>query len=614
MLGLVINPAPKHDESLLGYLHRLGNCNALWNGEIIHLFKGMTDEQVSTWMREDTRPTSWSEVVGCIRDPRINGKKIWSFTKFKYCPICLSSALYWRELWDLTFYTTCTFHNIDLLYECPRCNAKSSLDILGSGRCDACGFSVLQEHPAALDVDVSKLWISSELEKRLKNGVNQIDKGIDSLTYSQLHILSFRLGVRALSCRDNMDMIVAVKASRNVMPKLAEAAAQILLGWPSSFHGLLSELMEVRSSNVTFKLRSAFGLIYNDVYLSLTDRCYDFVRDEFEKFVVQNWEGPLAKRNRRLSECTLLGHRWLPYKKAAHMTGLPESFLRRMHLSGELDAREFSYPCGKTVAVVDFEVAHKLSLKEREPLDLRQTSRLLCLSRKRIEQLLQAGILKFVGGTPQPGERWLVCYSSIIALSPEKFLATASDEFITVSQVAKHYLPTSSGLVDLVLAIRDGKIPVYRRIEFETLNIGKWLISKDALVQYNITLTNSSNLGGLSVREAAKILDVKEEVAYSLVRLGHLRSETVQRSRRTAKIVSHKSIKHFNRNYIFSREIAERLGIPVARALSQLRDVGFSPVVGPTLSDAHCRQYLWRRSKTLTSYLASAQEIIERPG
>lgn len=603
MLGLVLSPTPEHDESLLGYLHRLGKCNALWNGEVVKLFKALTCEQISTWMNEEIRPRSWCEAVKYIRDPKFDSKNVWTFTKFKYCPVCLASGLYWRELWDLTFYTTCTVHNLELLYKCPRCNAKSSLGVLVSECCDVCGCSVLQEHTYASNIDASRLWISSEIENRLRIGVCKNDNSINSLTYLQLHVLSFRLGVRALSCKYNMDMTLAGNASVNVTPEVAAAGAQVLSGWPSSFHNLLSDLMEVRNSNVTFKLRSAFGLIYNDVYLSLTDRCYDFVRNEFERFVVNNWQGPLTKRNRRLSECTLLGHRWLPYKKAAHMTGLPENFLRRMHLSGDLDAREFSYPCGKTVAVVDFEMAHRLSLIEREPLDLRKTSRLLCLSRKRVEQLLKAGVLNFLAGVPYAGQKWLVCYSSIIALSPTYFLPEPGGNFITISQIAQHYLPTSSGIVDLVLAIRDGHIPVYCRTESEALSIGKWLMNPDELLHNNITFTKSSTLVGMSVGEAAKILNVKEEVAYTLVRLGRLRSETVQRSRRPAKVVSLQAIQHFKRNYILASEVAKILGTSVVNALIQLREGGFLPIVGPTLSDSYCRQYVWRRNKKLAAYL-----------
>lgn len=483
MFGLLVNPAPNHDESLAGYLHRLGGCNALWNGEVVKLFKELTDEQAHEWLDEDVRPVSWQDVATEIRAPRFNNQKVWSLTNLKYCPVCLAAGFYWRELWDLTLYTSCTLHNMDLLYKCPICQAKSTLKLLVTKRCDKCGCPVLKACRSDTPVDESKVWIAVELEKRLRHGSNKNLSGIDSLTYEQFHYLAVRIGVRALSRMYFMNMTVASMASRNVVPELAIAAGQILLSWPQTFHDLLTDLMKQRVSNLTQKLGSAFGLIYNDVYLSLTDQCYDFVRSEFESYIVLYWEGPLAMRNRRLSECTLLAHRWLPYNKAARKVGLPESFLRRMRLSGELGAREFTYSCGKTVAVVDIEEVRKLSFVRHEPLNLRETSRLLCLSRKRIEQLIDAGILKFFGGCPNAGEKWLVDYGSIIALGPPEFLANSSENFITISQVAKHYLPTSGGLAEMVVAIQSGEIPVFCRAESETVSIGKWLVDLNELVQ-----------------------------------------------------------------------------------------------------------------------------------
>lgn len=110
----------------------------------------------------------------------------------------------------------------------------------------------------------------------------------------------------------------------------------------------------------------------------------------------------------------------------------------------------------------------------------------------------------------------------------------------------------------------------------------------------------------MSVAYAAKMLGVKEEVAYALVRLGRLRSETVQCSRRSAQVVSLGAIQRFKRNYIFAPEVALILGEPRVNALLRLREAGFFPVVGPNLINAKCRQYVWRRSKKLTAHLASA--------
>lgn len=613
MFGLVVSPAPKCDESLAGYLHRLGECNGLRSGEVLKLYKELSYEQVYDWLSEDVRPESWREVNKEIRTPKFNNQKVWSLTNSKCCPSCLASEFYWRELWDLNLYLVCTIHKVELLYRCPRCQAKLTPKILYGTSCESCGYSIITKRLGTMAIDELKLWISVELERRFRGVCNEVSLGVDSLSYEQFHFLAIRIGVRALSCTRDMNMIVASKLYMNAVPDLAVAAARILLGWPKTFHDLLADLMELRGSSLSWRLGSAFGLIYNDMYLSLTDRCYDFIRDEFEQYVALYWEGPLAMRNRRLSECTLLAHRWLPYKKAARTVGLPESFLRRMHGAGELNAREFTYACGKTTTVVDIEEARRLTSSRHEPLNLRETSRLLCLSRTRIEQLIGSGALKFVGGCPHAGEMWLVDYSSIVALAPARFLTSSGVDFITISQVAKHYLPTLSGLIDLVVAIKNGQIPVFCRAESENVSVGKWLVSKSVLLRKKIIINSLSKDKGMSVSDAAKELGVKEEVAYALVRHGRLHSDTVQCSRRSAQIVSPAAIQHFKRNYILSPEVATLLEISRVNVLLTLRGDGFSPIVGPTLLHAKCRQYVWRRSKKLTAYLTSSAKLCGLP-
>lgn len=609
MFGLLINPVPEHDESLLGYLYRLGVFNGLWNGELVKRFKGLTDEQVSTWLGQCSRPSSWHDVVKEIRSPKFNTQKVWSLAYSKYCPDCLASSCYWRELWDLNLYTVCTTHAVELLYECSICQARVTPKILNTKACEKCGSSVFSEKAAITDVDESKLWLSKELKTRLNSKANEKSIDINSLTYGQLHFLAVRFGVRALSRKLHMNMTVASMASQNVVPVLAKSAGQILMGWPKSFHDLLTDLMQYRQSNISSKLGAAFGPIYSDVFLLLTDPCYDFVRLEFENYIVKNWTGPLALRNRRLSECTLLEHRWLPYNKAAEITGLPKNFLRRMHSSGELDSREFSYSCGKTVTVVDIEEARNLSSVAREPLNLREVSRLLCLSKKRVQQLIAARLLKFVGGVPQAGERWLIDSASVAALAPDNFLLFSRDDFKTISQVAKYYLPSSGGLVELAKAIKSGEISVFCKTECERLSFGKWLIDPGELERKSITHATSSHTRSMSITEAAKMLGVKSEVCYALVRLGRLRSETVQCSRRAAKVITLGAVQHFKRNYILAPEVAKILGISVVNTLSHLRKKRFVPIVGPTLSDAPCRQYVWRRSKKLVAFLSSTASL-----
>ena len=611
MFGLLINPDPMHDESLIGYLYRLGVCNALWNGEVVKAFKELTNEQVYKWLRLDLRPVSWYEIEEGVRMPKMIDRKIWSPTVLKFCPACLATELYWRELWDITLYTACSVHGIDLLYRCPKCHARINYSVLIAKACDSCGYLIVDSNKSDV-FDESRHWLSAELEKRFRlRNIKKLSQ-IDSLTYEQFCFLACRVGVRALSRIHNVNFSMLEMAARNVAPQIANEAGAVLKDWPEAFHDLLTDFMKIRGSRISSRLGSAFGLIYNDIYIYLKDQCYDFVRVEFESYVVKNWQGPLAMRNRRLSECTLLDHRWLPYKQVALITGLPGNLLRKLQVSGELDSREFSYACGKTTTVVDIKEALRLSLTVHEPLSLRETSRLLCLSRKRIEQLIKDKVLSVVCGDPHVGSKWLIGYSSIVGLIPAKFLPAPCKDFIAISKVAKHYLPTSGGLAELMNAIKSGEVSVFCRTSEESLNIGKWLVSPNELERIRITCHVSSQGKGMSVTNAAKMLGVKAEVAYALVRLGRLRSETVQCSRRTAQVVSHGAVQHFNRNYILAPEIALALNVSVVNVLDLLRERGFLPIAGPNLSHVLCRQYVWRRCKQLKIYMAQEQSFARK--
>lgn len=611
MFNLLINPAPRGDESLAGYLHRLGHSNGLVNGEVLEFFKNSNDDEVYEWLSYEQRPISWQATVDELRKPSVSNQKAWSFSNPKYCPICLLSDFYWRELWDLTLYTTCTSHRVPLLYACPFCDEKNKLSLLKAKSCSRCGHSILNIKNSTEIVVQARHWVSRQLEKLFRElEVNDV-KDFDALSYEQFHQLAFRIGVRALSLDQYITLKVPVQDSLSIVPELASAAGKVFMGWPDAFYQLLTDLKQVRQSKISWQLASAFGPIYNDVYMFLNDKCFDFVRNEFERYVVLNWDGPLAKRNRRLSECTLLEHRWLPLKKAGRMTGLPESFLRRVHLSGELETREFQYACGKITAVVDIEQARKLSADVREPLNLRECSRLLWLSKKRIEQLITAGLLKTSGEAPKRGERWLIRYDSILDLVPAVFLQVSGDDFLTISHVAKHYLPTADGFPHLMKSIKSGDVSVFCGADSEAVNIGKWLVSSQEIKATAITFHTTPRPNGFSIGEAAKILGVKEEVAYALVRGGQLGSETVQCSRRSAQLVSNKSIAHFQRNYILAPEIAKILRLSTISVRHYLRKWGFSPIAGPSLLRVQCRQNVWRRTKKLTILLASVAEKID---
>ncbi|WIE50653.1 TniQ family protein [Pseudomonas sp. GM17] len=606
MFGLLINPKPMCDESLVGYLHRLGRSNGLLNGELIKLFKKSSDERVSEWLSEFSRPASWPSMTKEIRHPKNDNMKVWSVTHLKYCPVCLAEAAYWRESWGLALATTCSIHKVGLQYQCSNCLLRIGSSALLTQSCGCCGHSLIETNTSASVADEQRLWITKLLEDRLLMNGRSYRKEFELLSYEQLHTLAMRIGVRSAHRESRKPMKLAATASLEIAPALAQAAGQVLMNWPQGFQDLLSDLRAARERGSSWKLPTAFGPIYRDIYNELSEPCFDFLRAEFESYVIQEWDAPLARRNRNLSAIALRQYRWVSLKEASKITKLPASFLRRMQISEELDVRTFTYGSGKVTTVVNIDHVRQLSPRMRDPLNLKETAHLLCISEDRVRQLLNAGILKTIGQVPHRGEKWFIDFDSISSLIPRSFGGEPGLGFVSVSYFAKHYLPTTEGFPALMRAIQSGEVPAVCVGNDKRFCIGKWLINPIEVKHLNEEIPQmAGHAAQISVVDAAKLLGVKQEVGYALVRLGLLRSVTVECGRRVARMVRSNAINRFNKNYILAPEMLTAMGTTSCKYVREyLRRNGFKPVAGPTLVSAQCRQYVWKRSKRLLDCLA----------
>lgn len=98
----------------------------------------------------------------------------------------------------------------------------------------------------------------------------------------------------------------------------------------------------------------------------------------------------------------------------------------------------------------------------------------------------------------------------------------------------------------------------------------------------------ADSVGGISVDQAARVLGLKQQVAYDLVRRGFLRS---MQSDGHGHRVSLGDIEQFQESYVSLAELAH-CEHRTPRAL--LRDSGVAPVTGPSIDRS--RQYFFRRS------------------
>lgn len=606
MFGLLINPRPHRDESLSGYLHRLAKENGLTGTDTLKAFKWAEESEVKEWIRQFDSPRSWDEAAVELRTPKTRPFKIWSVRSTRFCAQCLADGGYWRETWEITLVTSCTYHRTELVDCCPHCSAKTCQSAMLDNSCKACGMSLSGREFEGYARCASEpcQWLSLALENSFYSPHVPNANGLSGLSYKDLHELAARLAVRRTRAQTLMQLRVPEIAAVSVSRKLADAAARILMDWPTAFRQLLSALKDTHSNNGDWKLSSAFGPIYRDIHHDLNASCFSFVRDEFESYLLEEWTAPLANRNRYLSHETVESHHWVPVQTGARATGLSRAAVVTLCQRGLVDHREIEKG-SRSLRVVHLPQLQEVSNHQNAAVTLEGAAKILAISKTRVRQLLSAGLLEFFGEHKTSRSPWLVARASLDELVPGGVDLVTDSELVSINFIAKHYLPAGGGLVELLQAINSGALHAYRNDEDEPVALGQLLMMPADITLWLEERFQGSDLefAGVSVPKAAVILGIKEEVAYACVRLGLLKSNLSKIGRSTQHRVTPKAIETFRRKYILGPEIAAYLGMSPKDSLRHLWDIRFRPVAGPTLVSASCRQYVWSRSKKLIDYL-----------
>ena len=99
----------------------------------------------------------------------------------------------------------------------------------------------------------------------------------------------------------------------------------------------------------------------------------------------------------------------------------------------------------------------------------------------------------------------------------------------------------------------------------------------------------------MTIPDVALKLEVKQEVAYALVRSGLLSTNDRRVGRRAERRVSMRSLGDFQQRYVFCRDLARILGrSPKSVALFLARE-GVTPAAGPEVDG--CRQLVFVRTE-----------------
>lgn len=199
-----------------------------------------------------------------------------------------------------------------------------------------------------------------------------------------------------------------------------------------------------------------------------------------------------------------------------------------------------------------------LKLHLREKTSLRVARGLLGLSSSRVDQLADVGILQ--------RERVIHGLTTTLFFSRTEILRLLSTLFsgaslpeqpgqgLLVANACKYFVTSRAEFIALVCALRDKRLSIHKSSE-AVPNFAGAMLDEAEYMQWRFELSLAEEM---TVAGAAEALNVKQEVAYHLVRAGVLNGKLVKRGRRIAFMVPSSALAQFSEDYVLCSHVAKQ--------------------------------------------------------
>lgn len=244
-----------------------------------------------------------------------------------------------------------------------------------------------------------------------------------------------------------------------------------------------------------------------------------------------------------------------------------------------------------------------------DQIDMTTAGKLLGFQKRRMRQLLQLVFRDATKLGSSPGAPWAVSRIEVnklidIGLAVEA-VSIVDEGCVSMAHILRYWTWTSEDIAGLLLSVKSQEINLVNRVD-SLEGVAGWSFNEAELKNWK--LKNQSGLGTwLTITQASKVMGIKEQVAYELVRLGYLKSEVMPKQMKKGTRIRRKTVEAFNQEYIFATKIAEHLGCSPRKAINNLEKMYIMPISGPRVDGM--RQVLYLRTQEIESTLQNHQKI-----
>ncbi|MFA6310752.1 MAG: TniQ family protein [Sterolibacterium sp.] len=600
---LLLRPAPGRAEGPQGYLLRLAEENCMSQREL----KQLGVRYDPSWLtRQRLLPDSAldpglhahvTRMAGLLQDKG----RIWNLRHARFCPLCLAEEPTWRASWEILFNDVCPHHRVWLVDQCGSCRQPIKWNREAILRCQ-CGSDLREESPGIAPENSRHL--SSILEARLLGSEVDSDRPpLAGLDVEQVQRLIRYLGGYMDSASGPNPLKLRNAGSMQASWPVSSLAAEIVAQWPQAFHGCWTRIQE-HGAGEKAGLRGLFRQAYYYLYKGLKEDAFLPVRDAFETWLGEHWKGGLCKRNRRLTAQLLDKVQWIPGKVAADQLGISIARLRSLVREGYLDGQESVSTKARRFLIVRRDQLDQINIQLANEMTMTAAMDALGIGKVRMQRLLR---LLFPNARRiQNKEKmpWCVPRSDVEQLlGIENILPVVTipeENQVSLAHVFKYWAWTAEEIVSLIESVRVREFVPAAALD-SGRGIGRWIFDAGRLRAWQVSL-NPGRMHWLKIPEAAKLLGVKQQVAYWLTQNGYLPvSEKLGFTDKTGARVRREDVGRFREEYVFGTEIAERLGTSSRKVARLLAEQRIHPIRGH--SPDPCRQLIYVRDEGIRRFI-----------
>jgi hypothetical protein len=515
-----------------------------------------------------------------------------NYQRPRLCPACLRERPIWWAVWDLGLVAACPIHRCLLVNLCPACNRRLAWQRSAVHQC-RCGYDFRNFIPEMVDGDLVAIhaviyrmagFPAGEAAERVIAEYGFPPEMLEMKLGPLLRLILFLSSIKEKG-RLGQKQRPFASSDRAAAIQTCRAAVTMLRDWPRPLREALRSMTPATLDDpAALNFRAIFPNFYRHLFYTLPRSDFRFVRDVFERFVIEDWNGFIRGQHRYFSAETLRNSQWIASSVAARTARTADQRILDLVRQGQIEGRLFKVGRGgrtecwirreslnRWIAASDAELATYM--------DQPEAKRTLGLRKSAIVNIAAAGLIRYVKGPAQnfPSRCHFFLREDVMkikhafenhAVAVKEYSKPA--EIIALRHAVKKYL-RRSGLAAVIRAVVDGNLkPVGYTQQFP--GITGYLFLSDDLRKYRpVSTVKPYPEGFLNYGEAAAVLEVESCVIRGMVAQGIL-SAPAGNQPGPSKLVPAAEIQRFAEQYVSATVLGRRLninGVFLARYLKE---------------------------------------------